>query len=486
MAMQPINLFGTGLHADSSVIASENRLNCFYEIRQSDSGSTIMVRGTPGSYVVPLTQGMLIAGMHVVNGVLYFVSGNDLYTVDLYGTLTYLASAPFGGPYVRMADNYIQLMIVDGSHGYIYDIGAGTLTQITDVNFPSNTRNVCFISGRFVCAKRNTREFYCSAALDGLTWTYGGALPMFGTKEQASDALFTCTSHNGILALWGDDTVEFWQDAGLTPVPFQYIQGTTQSYGTKSLYSFANVNDTTYFLGHGAQGGWAVYSVKGYTVTKVSTSDIDDIIAGWAARGASFRYTHGLAYSAHGHDFYQLTEEGEDSLLLDTTTGLWSRALTGNTNNSQMSQISHNHNAIMAVLYQGVNVFATSSESTPLCVFDQTAYSDEGQRVQRQVTTKRIRNGGNEFAITELVLIMDTGEVPVGQDYKIMLEVSRDGGRTFGSPRPRTLGLTGQYREPRVKWDRLGSAREFVLRFTMTDSIPFVIAGAEIETSVNQ
>ena len=89
-----------------------------------------------------------------------------------------------------------------------------------------------------------------------------------------------------------------------------------------------------------------------------------------------------------------------------------------------------------------------------------------------------------EFAISELELQMDTGSVPLGASYHISMEVSRDKGRTFGSPRSRTLGLIGQYKTPRVKWDRFGSSRTFVLRFSMTDPIPFVIASEAIETTV--
>jgi hypothetical protein len=488
MALQPINLFGMGLKADSAVLASESRLNCYYDSRQTDAGNTIAVRGTPGSYNIPISPDYIPNGIHVVNGVLYFTATGGLYSCDLSGAVTYLAPGNFGFPYTVFADNYVQLMLGPGPAGqyYIYTIATGVLAQIVDVNFPASVQSIDFISGRFVAVKRNTREAYCSAALDGMTWTYIG-LPLFFTKEQASDALFAVSAHNGILTLFGNDNLEFWQDAGLQPVPFQYITGSAQAYGTKSLYSIAQVNDATYFLGHGNQGGYAVYSIKGYTVKKESTSDIDDILALWVKNGASFRYTHGVAFNNHGHDFYMLNDVGSGTLTLDTTTGLWSTMLTGNTSNSQVNATSVGHYATKAVLFEGVNVFMGSlfSGNTTLYAFDQEVNTDAGVSIQRQVTTKHIRNGGNEFSITELVLLMDIGEVPLTQDYHITLEVSKDGGRTFGSPRPRTLGLTGQYKDPQVKWQRLGSAKDFVLRFTMTDNVPFVIASAEIETSVN-
>ena len=489
MALQPINLFGMGLHADSSVLASENRVNCFYDIRQSDTGSTITVRGTPGSYPIPVPPDYSPNGIHVVNNTLYFTAVGGLYSTDLSGVVTFLAPGNFGYPYTQMADNYVSIMLGPDSNGfyYIYMIDTGVMTKITDVNFPPNQTpavyvdSITYISGRYIAVARGTRNAYCSAALDGLTWTYLG-LPMFFVKQQASDALFAISAHNGILTLFGNDNLEFWQDAGLTPVPFQYITGSAQAVGTKSLYSIAQVNEATYFLGHGNQGGWAVYSINGYTVKKVSTPDVDDILANWASEGETFNFPHGVPFNAHGHDFYMLNKGGRGALVLDTTTGLWSHMVEGNQSDPFHSVVGTG--ASLSALYRGKAVFIGTNSA--LLVFDQTINTDSSSSIQRQVVTKHIRNGGDEFSITELVLQMDVGEVPVTQDYHITLEISRDGGRTYGSPRPRTFGLTGQYLNPQVKWQRLGSAKDFVLRFTMTDSIPFVIASAQMETSVNQ
>jgi hypothetical protein len=371
-----------------------------------------------------------------------------------------------------MADCYSQLIIVTGFMGWIYDIPSGHLSQITDPNFPTYTKSVCFISGRFVVNDPDTRRFYCSAALDGTTWTYL-SLPMFATKEQASDALYMTVSQNGILVLLGFDTTEFWQDAGLSPVPFQLIQGTTQAYGTHSRYTVRKVNDSILFLGKNPQGSLGVYSIKGYSITKVSTTDIDEILANWVASGATLNYTKAVTFSAHGHDFYQLTDgpsRDNGTLLYDATTGVWSKGY----------DISWSTQWLGKTVVWGNTVL-----NGEYATLDTNSFTSSFDVIQRQITTKHLRQNGNEFAISELVLLVDTGTAPLNKDYGITLEVSRDGGRTFGSPRRRSLGLTGQYRDPRVKWDRLGSAIDFVLRFTLTDPMPLVIAGALWEVSVN-
>jgi len=56
-----------------------------------------------------------------------------------------------------------------------------------------------------------------------------------------------------------------------------------------------------------------------------------------------------------------------------------------------------------------------------------------------------------------------------------MLQTSKDGGRTFGGERWKSIGQQGQYSSPRVVWNRLGQSRDFVFQFTMTDPVKFVL-----------
>jgi hypothetical protein len=58
-----------------------------------------------------------------------------------------------------------------------------------------------------------------------------------------------------------------------------------------------------------------------------------------------------------------------------------------------------------------------------------------------------------------------------------MLQVSRDGGRTFGAEKWVSIGKVGQYLSPRAIWRRLGSARDFVFQFTLTDPVKFTLIG---------
>lgn len=65
---------------------------------------------------------------------------------------------------------------------------------------------------------------------------------------------------------------------------------------------------------------------------------------------------------------------------------------------------------------------------------------------------------------------------------QVMLQVSRDGGHTFGNELWTTLGAAGNYRT-RVVWRRLGRARDFVFRFRVVDPVKAVFIGASMDAS---
>lgn len=65
-----------------------------------------------------------------------------------------------------------------------------------------------------------------------------------------------------------------------------------------------------------------------------------------------------------------------------------------------------------------------------------------------------------------------------GVEPYVWLQKSDDGGRTFGNERWATLGRQGVYRT-RVRWNRLGAARNRVFRISMSDPVRTALIGAD-------
>jgi hypothetical protein len=64
-----------------------------------------------------------------------------------------------------------------------------------------------------------------------------------------------------------------------------------------------------------------------------------------------------------------------------------------------------------------------------------------------------------------------------GSDPIIMLQVSKDGGHTWGNEIWVPFGKIGEYRR-RAVWRRLGRSRDWVFKFRVTDPVKTVFVAA--------
>jgi hypothetical protein len=464
--MRTIPLFGTGIRSISDIVTRQRRVNCIYEIRKDQDRSAVVLLGTPGSAPWLTLPTGPVRGWHVISNTLYVCSGNVLYSVTPAGTYTVVATGIGGMGNVSFADNSLQLLIVTGTAGYIYTVATSTLAPITDVFFPQNATSVVFLNGRFVVNKGGTREFYVSALLDGFTWTYLDSTPIYGTKENSSDLLLRVGNLNGTLVLWGEQSIEFWQDVGLVPLPYQRINGATQSWGLAAVLSNVEIGNTQMFLGSTPDGGYAIIRLNGYVPEPVSDSDLDTLFASFTTVSDAVAYT----YTVYGHPIYQITFPSENrSFAYDSRTGVWHEAQTGPGDVAR-------HFSNYGVTFSGKNYVSDAvTGSGTIYLLDKDSYTDNGAVIKRQVVTRHLRNAGNELSIAELFLDFETGVGNGVVDPQVAIRISRDGGHVFGNERWVPLGKIGEFYQ-RVLLRRLGSARDFVVQITVTDPVKFVLA----------
>jgi hypothetical protein len=67
-----------------------------------------------------------------------------------------------------------------------------------------------------------------------------------------------------------------------------------------------------------------------------------------------------------------------------------------------------------------------------------------------------------------------------GSNPQMMLQMSNDGGKTWGTELFASVGKTGEY-GARTRWDRLGSARNKTFKFSGSDPIPWRLIDAFID-----
>ncbi len=469
--MRVVPLFGDGIASRSYTVTRQRRLNCYFDLRKDGDKTRVAVYGTPG-----LVEAFQIAG--VARGILgtdssmYAVYDSTFAVIDATGSV--LASETIGTStgYVAMDSSATQLVLVDGTTGYVWD---GVTLEEMDIagGFPFGARTVAFVGGFFVAEEPGTQRFWVSDSFDATTWDSLA----FGSASLYSDTIRAVDALQGNLIAMCARHIEFFQNVGASPNPFAGILSAAQEYGLAAIWSRAHVGNSICFLAANPQGGAQVCRLQGYLLTVISTPDLDYIIN----QMADYTDAVGLAFMADGHPMYQITFPTADrTFMYDTLSGIWSERQTGTTLN-----VATRHAANLSAVFDGVAYFAAADTPT---VYTQspTAYTDDGAVIVREVVTRHATQDFNVFGIDELYLDMATGignaDVP---NPVLTIEVSHDGGYTFLTPREFSLGALGEH-TTRVIGRQWGACRDFVARIRMTDAVPFVITEGAMKIRYRQ
>ncbi len=346
---------------------------------------------------------------------------------------------------------------------------AGNIVPITSNGFPVNAKTVVFNDTYFICEQPGQGFFAVSNSNDGSQWS-----PLaYAQAESTPDKLIAVDGLNGEIICFGTATIQFFTDQALPVQPYAQILGSTQQYGLAAVYSRAQFMNSIAFLGQNFQGTAQVFILNGYTPVPISNPDIDNLIN-------SFTYINdaiAFSYVVDGHPMYEITFPiAGYSFLYDGFTQIWSNVQSG-------VQDGGRHNVQLASTFN-YNNFVSDYLSGNIYYFDVHGTTDNGAPVKRELITRHIYDQGNMFGIDQVWLDMDTGEGrqpgQIGADPKIVMRVSKDGGRTYGNQRIARLGKVGQYKGPRVLFRRLGASRDFVLKFTLTDSVPFILNSGSV------
>lgn len=476
--MRPIQIFGSGIAGKSYTVTRQRRVNVYLEKRPDGDKTKIAVYGTPGcklAFTISVGQNAPSRGIIAAVQGLFSVNGNTLTQVNTAGVVIASKTLNSAAGNVSMSYNPTQIMVVDGTNGYIFTPSTATLTQITSAGFPNGARTCTFASGYFIAEMPGTGQFFVSNLFDGTTWN---ALA-FATASQYPDILYAVDSITSNLILFGGIHTEFWQNVGATPEPFAPILSATAEYGLLAVWSRAHVDNSIIFLGTTPQGGIQICRLKGYDIKPISTPDLENIFATFSTVTDAEAFT----YVIDKHPMYQITfPSANRSFLYDISSDLWSEVQTG-----IPTGYAQRHIGRFSAAYNG-KAYVTDYQNGNVYNLDPATYTDNGQTIVREIVTRHALEGFNVFTIDEIYLDMETGvglQQGQGVNPLIMVECSKDGGRTFSTPRTIGLGAVGQYKALVVA-RRFGSARDFVFRFRMTDPVKFVITEGAMSVRTRQ
>jgi len=462
-------IFGIGQQGKSSTVTAQRHLNLYAEVTQDADKSNLVFYGTPGTTLFTSFGDTPVRGGIAVGDFIYYVHRGILWEVNNAGIQTSRGTLNTSSGRVDMAFNGVQIGIVDGTNMYCFTIASLAFVVVASGLF-SNPTSITYQDSYFICTFRNSQRFQISAQNDGTTWD---ALD-FASAEAAPDKINRVIADHGEIVLAGDTTIEYWGNNGAQDFPYSNIRGATSEFGLAAPWSLVKYNDSLAGLMKNRMGQVQVMMAVGHSLQKISSQELDSIINGYTsvADATAFSYLLG------GHPMYQINfPSAGKSWLFDGSTSMWSPLESGLDGARHIAEICVDYlNKPRVTDYASGNVY----------ILDVNAYTDNGMPIARELIGKHVVKDYKKTEVSRLQVDFETGVGLItgqGYDPQAMLQVSKDNGHTWGNEMWTTLGQIGTYLT-RAIWRRLGTARDWVFKFRITDPVKVVITGASVD--VNQ
>jgi hypothetical protein len=438
----------------------------FYIEVNKESSEIVSLPSFPGLKLFATAGSGSNRGVGEYKGVLYSVSGTELYKVDTVGSETLIDTLP-GVNHCILVEDGINLIITNGtSKPHVYD---GTdLTLTTNVNL-HNSNSVTFINRRVVYDGPNEQALF--ANLDDPTVVAGDNIALVETK---SDALIRVFAQDQQILMFGDKTIEPFYFTGSGNPPYRRIDNATKEIGLIAIHSVGSNDDFVYFLGSDRR----VYRWSGLTIQSISNPAIGQSIAKYS----DVSDAKGFCFTLDSQRFYLLTFGiGNETWLFSENAG-WTNLAFGADNDEYLaaSYINIYGKHLIGDRRNG-NIYELD--------FDTHTHNGDTifwQRDTAQVLPKAIGAAGREMTINRLRIFVETGTSLItgqGSDAQIMMTWSDDGGRSFSSEQWGSIGAQGEY-GTEIFWDDLGTHRSIMFRFRMTDPVRWVLMSAEADIEV--
>ena len=362
-----------------------------------------------------------------------------------------------------------QLIIVDGTNGWIFDTTNG-LQQITDPDFFS-ADVVDFQDQFFVLNRAGTGQFFLSNLNNGLAYLGTD----IATAEGDPDNLVALISNRRELWLFGTETIEIWYNSGNADFPFSRFEGGFLERGLAAAFSIAEDDNSLFWL---AEDRIFYRADSATQQLRISQHGIEEALRKYAVISDACAFI----YTMEGHKFYVCTfpsvlnpdRQPGVTWVYDITTELW-----------------HERSSVGMGRWR-VNVYADAYGKHLVGDFDRgrigeldlDTFTEYGEVMQGQATGPVVYADRKRIFHHRFELDVDAGHGLTsgqGSDPQVWLDYSDDGGHTWSERKPFfAIGKIGAYLN-RLRWLRLGQSRQRIYRLTVSDPVKRSIVAAHLD-----
>jgi len=444
---------GPTYQARSLRLDAQRTVNLYPEVDQSGAGKAVKALfGTPGLVAFATLPTAPVRCLWAGEERLFAVGGDALY--EVYSDASYDLRGPVGDdaghtPAMIFPNGVgTQILIISAGLAYV-DSGTGPEQCEFSEGGDVEALTGCFLDGYGIVHAPYSKQFFYSALNDFTSWDE----PDFQSQEAYPDNIYALLADHRELWSFGDQTIEIYRNEGDIDQVFRTDPSGFIDMGIVSSYSPVKVpGGGPAWLSGDARGRIVAYRVSGFSPVRISNHAVE---AAWS-KYSTVNDTIGYIYTEQGHTFIVWTFPTENATwAYDLSTDMWHERAYG-------SGLDRHRGRCHAFTF-GKHFVGDHTTGT---IYQQSVeiYTDDGTPITRMRTAPHLHAEGARVFHNRLQLDVEVGEVASPQ---FSLEVSNNGGRTFGTAKTATAGAIGDY-TARILWRRLGSSRDRVYRVTST------------------
>lgn len=422
------------------------------------------------------------------NSKLWAVFGNKLVRINVDNTSVVVGEVSNFTTRVKIMDNGINLLVLDGTNAYKCDLTASdpvvattfSLVTLPVDDFTSQTikpYSGTWLNARFVIDS-GYRQFNYSE-VDSVSFPQLN----FYDAESSPDPIVGLAQVQNRVYVLGTRSYEVWTMDGSNDDPMSPISGTASQIGCMAKDSIAVIADRVFWLGSSDAGRYMVFVGTGLGDPKrVSDNALEEWIQSLTQPSAC----EGFCFMDRGHTFYVMNFTADNiSFAYDTSTDKWS--VLSNRDLDTGRDIAFQP-CMVATGYNGV-LYAIGAGEQALYRMANDVYGYNGNTAIARYVTPVMWDTANPISLRELLVDMTTGytlsQDPDSEDYdpECMIQVSLDGGNSFEPMEWQSFGRVGEYDLKPPCWHNLGRGRSIVVEIRVTNKVGYVIRGIRATTS---
>jgi hypothetical protein len=478
----------------SHPLSAQTCINLYPEMNKSGAGEMAALMGTPG-YKLKLSfpttgeaRGILVPGISTES--LYAVIGASVYLVRIGNGLlfdtwdaTLIGTLPTSSGPVSLSYNLTQVAVCDTTGIYTAALGARAANSLTGPVVNSTTssiggrNSIAFLDGYGIYIIAGTNQFGITALND-----FTSINPLnIASAEALPDPAYALMATERELWIFGPATTEIWSVTGAATFPLERIPGGVLNMGITDPDTLAyDGAGSIYWVAKNNTGRINVVRTVGYQTETISTPFIERELSKYAQGTGPFSRMRAYTQNFDGHEFYVLSLYNSPDITwaYDKTTGVWHRRAYQDSNG-----ILHGEQLFATGFFDGYTV-ALGANDGNLYAIDKDTYTHNGQPIYRERTWPlSAEDEMHRIRVDRLEVSAETGvgnETGTDTNPQCWLDMSFDGGQTFGKSRYQYLGMIGN-RQARLNWRKLGMGRRPVARWATNAECKIALLGANMD-----